>query len=185
MIGVLTDSAHDAALIEQAVGGTARVVHGSKQFPNGDGPFECLVLGCRSRRLKEMTGLLKELERTTPWVPIVLVTDRDPDVARGLRDVRVSEIVWFEDLATGLQPRVDKVLGAGRARESVDSGGRRPSPRASADPRGRGTETLGPAPPIETQRTETLYMIEPLRSDLGQDADPRISRVLAHARFVR
>ncbi len=69
MIGVLTDSAHDAALIEQAVGGTARVVHGSKQFPNGDGPFECLVLGCRSRRLKEMTGLLKELERTMRGFP--------------------------------------------------------------------------------------------------------------------
>lgn len=116
MIGVLTDSAHDAALIQQAVGGAAQLVHGSKQFTNGDEPLECLVLGCRSRRLKETTGLLKELERTMPWVPLILVTDRDPDVARRLRDVRVSEIVWFEDLATGLQPRVDKVLDAGRAR---------------------------------------------------------------------
>lgn len=116
MIGVLSDSAPDAALIEEAVGGAAQVVHGSNQFTNGDGPVECLVLGCRSRRLKKTTGLLKELERTMPWVPLILVTDRDPDVARRLRDVRVSEIVWFEDLATGLQPRVDKVLDAGLAR---------------------------------------------------------------------
>ena len=116
MIRVLADSPHDAALIEALLRGTAQVVSGFSQFVNGDGPVECLILGCRSQRLGKTTGLLKDLERTMPWVPLILVTDRDPDVARRLRDVRVSDIVWFEDLATGLQPSVDEVMDAGRAR---------------------------------------------------------------------
>ncbi|WP_425152673.1 hypothetical protein [Candidatus Palauibacter sp.] len=116
MIRVLADSPHDAALIEAVLRGTAQVVSGFGQFANGDGPVECLIIGCRSRRLGRTTGLLKDLERTMPWVPIILVTDRDPDVARRLRDVRVSDIVWFDDLATGLQPCVHEVVDAGCAR---------------------------------------------------------------------
>lgn len=116
MIRVLADSSHDATLIEAALGGAAQVVSGFSQFTNGDGPVECLIMGCRSRRLERTTGLLKDAERTMPWVPLILVTDRDPDVARRLRDVRVSDIVWFEDLATRLQPCVDEVMDAGCAR---------------------------------------------------------------------
>ena len=116
MIRVLADSPHDAALIDAVLGGTAQVVSDFSQFVNGDGPVACLILGCRSRHLGRTAGPLKDLERTTPWVPLILVTDREPDVARHLSDVRVWDIVWFDDLATRLQPCVDEVMDAGCAR---------------------------------------------------------------------
>ena len=40
---------------------------------------------------------------------MVLVTDRDADVAHLLSDVRVTALVWFEDLETQLQHRIREV----------------------------------------------------------------------------
>ena len=48
MIRVLADSAHDAALIEEAVGGAAQVVNGAGPLTGDDAHVECVVLGCRS-----------------------------------------------------------------------------------------------------------------------------------------
>ncbi len=89
MIKVLADSPRDAALIKAAAGGTARVVNGASRFVTDDGPVECLILGCRSRHLPERVGLLREIEREWPRIPVIVVTD--PMVDRRSSHVRYRD----------------------------------------------------------------------------------------------
>lgn len=109
MIKVLADSSHDATLIARAVHRDVRVMKDEGQFANGDAHVECLILGCRSPIPPGRLKLLREVERNALWVPFILVTDRDPEVARRLSDVRVSGIVWFADLSAELQSRIEAV----------------------------------------------------------------------------
>ncbi|MXX68936.1 MAG: hypothetical protein F4Y74_08250 [Gemmatimonadales bacterium] len=100
MIKILADSENDAALIARAVGNAAQVVADAVQFTNGDGPVECMVLGCRHPIPAETIELLRDIERKRLWIPLILVTDRKPEAVRRLSDVKVSAIVWFADLQT-------------------------------------------------------------------------------------
>ena len=104
MIDILADSPDDAALIAKADGGDARVVSGSLPFANGD--VECRILGCRQPIPLARIGLLQKMERNTPSVPVILVTDRAPEVALQLSDVRVAAVISFANLQSGLRPAI-------------------------------------------------------------------------------
>jgi len=104
MIDILADSPDDEALIAEAVGGHARVVGGSLPFAHGD--VECRILGCREPIPLTRIGLLKKMERNTPSVPVILVTDRAAEVARQLSGVKVAAIVWFASLRYELKPAI-------------------------------------------------------------------------------
>ena len=114
MINILADSPHDARLIARAVGGKAHIAKDANQFTNGVGHAESLVLGCRHPMPRQRIALLREIERNTPWIPLILVTDRDPEAARRLSDVKVSAVVWFADLEINLLPEIEAARGSVR-----------------------------------------------------------------------
>lgn len=107
MIKVLAGSKNDAALIARAVGNAARVVANAGQFTNGDGSVECLILGCRHPIPAETIELLRDIERKRLWMPLILVTDREPEAVRWLSDVKTSAVVWFGDLQTELPLEIE------------------------------------------------------------------------------
>ena len=107
MISVLADSSDDAAIIAKAVGGTARIVDSADQFSNGSTLVDCLVLGCRNPIPEGRIQLLREIERRTPWLPVILVTDPEPDAIRRLGEVKVVAVVWFEELRNELRWRIE------------------------------------------------------------------------------
>lgn len=107
MIRVLADSAHDAALIEEAVGGAAQVVNGASPPTGDDAHVECVVLGCRAPVSAGRRELVRAIRQEVPWAPIIFVTDPTPDSARWLRESGVSEIVWFDDVHASLRSRIE------------------------------------------------------------------------------
>lgn len=126
MINIIAESSHDAALIEDAVDNwPVRIVNDVERLP-ADHHVECLILGARAQNLAGWVGPLGKIERDWPGVPIIVVTDREPEVALQLSDIRVSAVVWFEDLQSELGPairaarRVDQILRlAGKIEEST------------------------------------------------------------------
>lgn len=112
MIKILADSPNDARRIAAAVGGNAKIVRNADEFTNDDGRVECLILGCRHPILAERIELLRHIERNGLWVPLILVTDREPAAARRLRDVKTAAIVWFADLGTELPPEIEAAQGS-------------------------------------------------------------------------
>lgn len=107
MIRVLADSAHDAALIEEAVGGAAQVVNGGGPLTDDDAYVECVVLGCRSPVPPGRLELVREIEDVLPWAPIILVTDPEPDIAQWFSETAVSDIVSFDDVRADLRSRIE------------------------------------------------------------------------------
>jgi hypothetical protein len=61
----------------------------------------------------EVTGeeveRLATLQRRLPYHPLVLAVDRDPENLRRLSPLRVSEMLWTEELVRGLWPTVRRV----------------------------------------------------------------------------
>ena len=112
MIKILADSKNDAALIARAVDGPVRVVADAGQFTNGDGHVECLILGCRHPIPARTIELLWDIERNRLWIPLILVTDREPAAARLLSDVKVSTVVWFANLGTKLPIEIEAARGS-------------------------------------------------------------------------
>jgi len=112
MINVLAGSENDAALIVRAAGNTARVVADAAEFTNGDGPVDCLILGCRHPIPAKTIGLLRDIERKRLWIPLILVTDREPAAVRRLSDVKASAVVWFADLQTELPLEIEAARGS-------------------------------------------------------------------------
>ncbi|MCZ0935927.1 MAG: hypothetical protein OXJ54_12175 [Gemmatimonadetes bacterium] len=112
MINVLAGSENDAALIARAAGTAARVVTDAVQFTNGDGPVECLILGCRHPIPPETIELLRDIERKRLWMPLILVTDREPEAVRRLSGVKTSAVVWFADLQTALPLEIEAARGS-------------------------------------------------------------------------
>ena len=111
MIGILTDTPHDAELMRRAVGGDARVVPTVKDVV-ADLDIECVVFGSRSPLLAERIADLREIERRLPWIPVILVTDREIAIARVLSRVQVADLVWFEDVERQLAARIESACGA-------------------------------------------------------------------------
>ena len=107
MIRILADSSDDAKLIEEAVGRRAQVLYWSGGIADRDAQVECVILGVRSPVPPGRLELVRQIGREMPWVPVILVTDPTRDAARWLREHRVADIVWFEELQTELRPRVE------------------------------------------------------------------------------
>ncbi|WP_419167036.1 hypothetical protein [Candidatus Palauibacter sp.] len=89
--------------------GSLQVVTDEGQFTDPEGHDECLIAGCRHPIPPEKLELLRKVERKVPWLPTILVTDSDLEVARQLRDTRVSELLWFDELME-LPARIDAAL---------------------------------------------------------------------------
>ena len=69
MIRVLADSAQDAALIGEAVGGAAQVVNGAGPLTGNDAHVECVVVGCRSPVPPGRLELVRKIKEQEPWSP--------------------------------------------------------------------------------------------------------------------
>lgn len=106
MIRILADTRRDAERIRRSVGGGAQVVDAAGQLTADDNGTSCIIVGCRRRSLRERTELLRDLGLRRSWIPAILVTDRDADVARSLSNVSVAALVWFDDLETQLAQRI-------------------------------------------------------------------------------
>ncbi|MDE2719961.1 hypothetical protein [Candidatus Palauibacter polyketidifaciens] len=87
MINVLAGSENDAALIARAAGSAARIVTDAAQFTNGDGPLECLILGCRHPIPAETIELLQ------PGDELLSVNGRD--TRHGAPFPPGSEGTWY------------------------------------------------------------------------------------------
>ncbi|MCY3700192.1 MAG: hypothetical protein OXH46_11300 [Gemmatimonadetes bacterium] len=118
MIQVFADTPRDADRIRRAVHGDVQVVENAEELATDlgcdhsrldrdHGRLDCVVVGCHTRFLHERIGLLTRLERELPWVPVILVTDRDAKAAKLLASTRCSALVWFDDPAARLRSRIE------------------------------------------------------------------------------
>ncbi len=112
MIRVFADTAQDTKSIIGAVDGPVHVVDTLSGSSCIGANTDCFIIGCRRPFLRDRIHVLLEIERMLPAVPVILVTDRDARVARLLSRVRVSAIIWFEDLQTRLRPCVSTARGS-------------------------------------------------------------------------
>lgn len=121
MIRIFAPSTGDAARIQAAMDGPATVVRDAGAVAtDGEGDTSCLIIGCRNWVLPATLELLREVERTSPLIPVILVTDRDSEVARWLSDVRVSALVWFDQLETVLRSEIVRVHSKSRLSHLAD-----------------------------------------------------------------
>ncbi|MXX70001.1 MAG: hypothetical protein F4Y74_13705 [Gemmatimonadales bacterium] len=110
MIRVFSHSIGDAAQVEAAVDGPVAVVQDAAAVATDEGgDTTCLIIAYRRWVMPEAVELLREIERTLPLVPVILVTDRDSAVARWLSNVRVSALIWFDELETQLPDEIVRV----------------------------------------------------------------------------
>ena len=109
MIHILGDTPRDVELIRQAVHGAVQIIDAAGEIPADDGEIDCVIVTCPSRLLSARIELLREIERKLPLIPVILVTDRETSVAPLLSDVRVSALVWFDELQSRLQLRIEEV----------------------------------------------------------------------------
>ena len=112
MIRILAGSPYAARRIAAAVGGKAKIVEDADDFTNVDGHVECLILGCRHPIPAERIELLRKIERNGLWIPLILVTDSEPEAAQRLNGVKTSAIVWFANLETELPLEIEAARGS-------------------------------------------------------------------------
>lgn len=111
MIRVFADTAQDAKRILGAAGGPVQVVDTLDGLNSIEADTDCLIIGVRRPFLRDRIPLFRNIGRMLPALPVILVTDRDADVARLLSRVRVSQIVWFEEVQTELRRRISTAVG--------------------------------------------------------------------------
>ena len=107
MILVVADTLQTARDVSRAAGPGARVADATEALATLDGKVEAVVVACHGRVRPEQVRLVARFERDRPWVPVVLVTNPDPELARKLLRVRVAAVVWFTERRTRLRPRLD------------------------------------------------------------------------------
>ncbi|WP_419949102.1 hypothetical protein [Candidatus Palauibacter sp.] len=130
MVLILADTPRDGEAIRRAAGGTARVVESTPELTDHGASADCLIIACRRRFPGDRVQLLREVARTLPWVPLILVTDREAGAARLLRDLPVSAVVWFSDLEAHLQPRIELARGTATLWHMAESFRRSAAPPA-------------------------------------------------------
>ena len=109
MILVVADTLQTAQEVCGAAGPDARVADAHGALTRLDAVIEAVVVASPGRVRSEQVDLLARLERERPWVPVVLVTGPDPELAGRLLRVRVASLVWYAELRTHLRPRLDAV----------------------------------------------------------------------------
>lgn len=102
---VCADSSRTRRMVERALGAEWDVVQSDLADVRVDqrdrDRIEAIVCACRSRRLESHVNALARLGREYPLVPLILVVDRDVDVVRSTSRVRISHIVWSEEVSSG------------------------------------------------------------------------------------
>ena len=111
MIRVFADTAQDTRRILGAVSGPVQAVDALDGLNSIEADTDCLIIGGRRPFLRDRIPLLRDIGRMLPALPVILVTDRDADVARLLSRVRVAQIVWFEEVQTELRQRISTAMG--------------------------------------------------------------------------
>ena len=112
MILVVADTLQTAQEVCGAAGPDARVADAHGALTRLDAVIEAVVVASPGRVRSEQVDLLARLERERPWVPVVLVTGPDPELARRLLRVRVAALVSYSDLRAQLRHRLDAVRAA-------------------------------------------------------------------------
>jgi len=107
MILVVADTPQTAREVCRAAGPGARVADATEALASFDREVEAVVVACAGRVRPAQIDLLARSERERPWVPVVLVTNPDPRLARQMLRVRVAAMVWFTEYRTRLRPRLD------------------------------------------------------------------------------
>ncbi|WP_419862010.1 hypothetical protein [Candidatus Palauibacter sp.] len=102
----------------------------AEAFTPFDREIRVVVVACAGRIRSKQIDLLARFERERPWVPVVLVTNRDPELAGQLLRVRVAAIVWLTELRTQLQPCLDAVRATWGLWNLSETFERRPLPPA-------------------------------------------------------
>ncbi len=97
----------DAERINDAIGGAGRVLDVANKVIADDADIDCLIVAWRGHFSAEMLVRLGEIERRIPWVPVILVTDREGSALRPLRSMRAFALVRFADLQNELQSRIE------------------------------------------------------------------------------
>ena len=111
MIGIFAGSAAEARAMSSAAGTAARRFRTVAELVDEGRGIECLVFSSRGRSLATRLDLLREIERKLPWVPVILVADREIAIAPVLSRVKVADLVWFEDVGRQLAPRIEAARG--------------------------------------------------------------------------
>ena len=130
MIRIFAHTTGDAERVQAAVDDPAAVVPDAAAVVTlEEGDTTGLIIACRSWVVPETLELLMEVERALPLIPVILVTDRDSAVARWLSDVRVSALVWFDNLETQLPHEIARVRSKSGLSQLADTISRSDLPR--------------------------------------------------------
>lgn len=107
LIRIFCHPTDDAEQLRAAVDGPTTVVHDATEVATDEeGDSTCLIIACHRPILPETVELINEIERTSPSIPVILVTDRDSVAVRWLSRVRASALVWFDELETQLPDEI-------------------------------------------------------------------------------
>jgi len=101
MIVVCTEPPEDARRLTGVLGAgktEISVIGEPGELPAALRDAECLILGYRGRFLEEHLAEVAQLVRRFPALPVILVTGREPRVARWLSDVRLASVLWYRDV---------------------------------------------------------------------------------------
>ncbi|WP_428273604.1 hypothetical protein [Candidatus Palauibacter sp.] len=134
MIGIFAGSAAEARTMSSVAGTEARVFRTVSELAEDGRGIECLVFSSRGRSLAARLDLLREIERKLPWVPVILVADREIAIAPVLSRVKVADLVWFEDVGRELAPRIEAARGVSallQLSEKIRRSGAPPALRAA------------------------------------------------------
>ena len=100
---VCADSSRTRRMVERALGAEWEVVQADLADVRVDrrdrDRIEAIVCACRTGRLDSYLDALARLGRRYPLVPLILVVDRDVDVVRSTSRVRITQIVWSEEVS--------------------------------------------------------------------------------------
>ena len=95
--------------IRRAVGSDACIADSIVEVFEFDHTVEAVVIGWPGQLRSESIDLLARFEREYPWMPVLLVTDPDPELAKHLVHLRVTALIWFSEIETHLRPTLDAV----------------------------------------------------------------------------
>ncbi|MYE33901.1 MAG: glycosyltransferase family 1 protein [Gemmatimonadales bacterium] len=184
MIHIVVDSSYDAASIENAVDGPARIVTDIDCLAGDDVGVGCLILGCRARNLARWVGPLEKIRADWPGVPVIVVTDPDPEVALQLSGIAVSAVVWIEDLPNMLHSAIQAACAEDhglRLARDVEESTLSPSLRSAL---GHGLRAATTDRPVRSVR-ELASAVRYSHVTLSQEFRKSVAGRTTLARFLR
>lgn len=87
-----------------------------------ESPVECLVVSLGNPLARDFE-CLRRVGTAFPSLPIVLVTGRSPEVAKGIHDLRVDRLLWTEEVDRELSDAVRSLTLFGPVETTLDRAG--------------------------------------------------------------